>query len=158
MFNDASWFLLQRTKVFVGSLPPGSKPEDLRRLFEKFGVVTECDIMNRCGFVHMQTQDMADNAIKALNNSLFNGANIVVERGRMKERKPQGPGGPGPKGPNNNGPQNNRMSNGPPGGNRGGMGGNRGNPMNRSGPMGRGGSQMGNQNFRGIQKKTLVFS
>jgi hypothetical protein len=107
----------------------------------------------------MSAPEMADNAIKALNNSLFNGANIVVERGRMKERKPQGPGG-GPKGPNNNnGPQNNnRMNNGPPGGgNRGGMGGgNRGNPMNRSGPMGRGGSQMGNQNFRG-NKKTFFF-
>lgn len=51
--------------------------------------------MNRCGFVHMQTEDAANNAIKALNNSVFNGANIVVERGRMKERKPGVGGGPG---------------------------------------------------------------
>jgi RNA recognition motif-containing protein len=113
-------------------LPPGSKPEDLRRLFEKYGVVTECDIMNRCGFVHMQTQDMADNAIKNLNNSLFNGANIVVERGRMKERKPNqgGPqqGGPGPQGGrmnNGGGPNrnNNNMNRGP---NQGQMGGGNG--------------------------------
>lgn len=81
---------MQRTKVFVGSLPTSTQPEDLRRLFEKFGVVTECDILNRCGFVHLATQEQADNAIKALNNSLFNGANIVVERGRIKERAPAG--------------------------------------------------------------------
>lgn len=131
-------------------MPPGSKPEDLRRLFEKYGTVTECDIMNRCGFVHMQNQEMADNAIKNLNNSLFNGANIVVERGRMKERKPnQGPGGPG----GNNGPQNNgpnRMNNGGPNRN----GGNRNDQQNRQGPGGnmpRGPNQgqMGGNNMGG---------
>lgn len=119
-------------------MPPGSKPEDLRRLFEKYGIVTECDIMNRCGFVHMQTQDMADNAIKNLNNSLFNGSNIVVERGRMKERKPNqgGPqgGGGGPGGPP-------RMNNG--GGPIRNGGDRNGGPPNRNGPggMGRGPNQ-----------------
>jgi len=95
--------------VFVGSLPPGSKPEELRRLFENFGVVTECDIMNRCGFVHMQTQEMAESAIKALNNTMFNGTSITVERGRMKERgsgpgkgRPVGRGGGGGGMRNNN--------------------------------------------------------
>lgn len=98
--------------------------------------------MNRCGFVHMQTQDMADNAIKNLNNSLFNGANIVVERGRMKERKPNQGGPPqgGPGGPQQGG----RMNNG------GGGGPNRNNNMNRGpnqgGQMGAG----GNGGFRGI--------
>lgn len=72
----------------------------------------------------MQTQDMAENAIKNLNNSLFNGANIVVERGRMKDRKPNqgGPGG------NRNDPQ--ILG--------GGMGGNRGpNPMGGGGFRGK---------------------
>ncbi|KAL7022488.1 hypothetical protein ACKWTF_012266 [Chironomus riparius] len=110
-------------KVFVGSLPQGSKPEELRRLFEKYGVVTECDILNRCGFVHMATSEQADAAIKALNNVLFNGVNIVVERGRMK---PQGSLGSGS--------------------NRGGqMGGNNRN----NGPQGiRGGNSRGNGAFR----------
>lgn len=132
-----TFHVFQRTKVFVGSLPPGSKPEDLRRLFEKYGVVTECDIMNRCGFVHMQTQDMADNAIKNLNNSLFNGANIVVERGRMKERKPQGNGPQGGGGPP--GRMNNNRNDGAP--NRQGPG----VPMGR-GPMGNNGAFRGGNN------------
>lgn len=43
--------------------------------------------MNRCGFVHMETADMAANAIKALNNTQFKGINIVVEAGRLKDRQ-----------------------------------------------------------------------
>ncbi|XP_050354018.1 RNA-binding protein 4.1 isoform X1 [Nymphalis io] len=87
--------MVAQTKVFVGSLPQGSKPEELRKLFERFGVVTECDIMNRCGFVHMQTEDQAAAAIRALNNTTFNGGVITVERGRIKERGQRGGGGRG---------------------------------------------------------------
>uniref|UniRef100_A0A2A4JSZ0 RRM domain-containing protein n=1 Tax=Heliothis virescens TaxID=7102 RepID=A0A2A4JSZ0_HELVI len=71
--------MVPQTKVFVGSLPQGSKPEELRKLFERFGVVTECDIMNRCGFVHMQTEEQASAAIRALNNTSFNGGVISSE-------------------------------------------------------------------------------
>lgn len=77
----------QNTKVFIGSLPPGAKPQELRRLFENFGVVTECDIMNRCGFVHMENAEVAEKAIQGLNNSYFMGQTISVEPGRMKERR-----------------------------------------------------------------------
>ena len=83
-------FVFQQTKVFVGSLPQGSKPEDLRKLFERFGVVTECDIMNRCGFVHMQSEEQATAAIRALDTTMFNGGVITVERGRIKERGARG--------------------------------------------------------------------
>uniref|UniRef100_A0A182NA83 RRM domain-containing protein n=1 Tax=Anopheles dirus TaxID=7168 RepID=A0A182NA83_9DIPT len=84
--------MIPRTKVFVGSLPPATKPEEVRRLFENYGVVTECDVMNRCAFVHMQNQDMAENAIQALHNTTFKGVTIVVERGRVRERPPGGVG------------------------------------------------------------------
>uniref|UniRef100_S4PDL3 Bmp-2 protein n=1 Tax=Pararge aegeria TaxID=116150 RepID=S4PDL3_9NEOP len=91
--------MVGQTKVFVGSLPQGSKPEELRKLFERFGVVTECDIMNRCGFVHMQTEEQASAAIRDLHNSTFNGALITVERGRIKERGgPRGGGRGGMRG------------------------------------------------------------
>ncbi|XP_037947768.1 GATA zinc finger domain-containing protein 14-like isoform X2 [Teleopsis dalmanni] len=73
-------------KIFVGSLPQGSKPHELRMLFEVYGVVVECDVMNRCGFVHMQTIDMAKNAIAALNDSDFKGQKIIVEEGRPKNK------------------------------------------------------------------------
>lgn len=49
--------------------------------------------MNRCGFVHMQTEDQASAAIRSLNNTTFNGAVISVERGRIKERGQRGGGG-----------------------------------------------------------------
>uniref|UniRef100_A0A1A9W6P4 RRM domain-containing protein n=1 Tax=Glossina brevipalpis TaxID=37001 RepID=A0A1A9W6P4_9MUSC len=75
------------TKVFVGSLPTGTKPEELRHLFESYGIVVECDIMNRCGFVHMKNAAMAESAIIALNATEFKGQLIVVEAGRPKERK-----------------------------------------------------------------------
>ncbi|XP_049285955.1 TATA-binding protein-associated factor 2N isoform X2 [Anopheles funestus] len=87
--------MIPRTKVFVGSLPPATKPEEVRRLFENYGVVTECDVMNRCAFVHMQNQDMAESAIQALHNTTFKGVTIVVERGRVRERPPGGVGGGG---------------------------------------------------------------
>lgn len=87
--------MIPRTKVFVGSLPPATKPEEVRRLFENYGVVTECDVMNRCAFVHMQNQDMAESAIQALHNTTFKGVTIVVERGRVRERPPGGVGGVG---------------------------------------------------------------
>lgn len=105
----------------MGSLPPSVKPEDLRRLFENFGVVTECDIMNRCGFVHMESAEMAENAIRSLNNTNFKGITISVEPGRMKER-----GG----------------GKGRPGGG-GGIGGGRGGGNSIGGGFGRGGMRSG---------------
>ncbi|XP_055617690.1 cold-inducible RNA-binding protein B [Toxorhynchites rutilus septentrionalis] len=84
--------MIPRNKIFVGSLPPSTKPEEIRRLFENYGVVTECDVMNRCAFVHMQSPDMAENAIQALHNSNFKGVTINVEHGRSKERSNQSGG------------------------------------------------------------------
>lgn len=60
-------------------MPLDAKPEDLRTLFEKFGVVTECDVLNRFGFVHMKTEDMAKRAIAALHNTEYMGSRITVE-------------------------------------------------------------------------------
>lgn len=102
---------LQQTKVFIGSLPQGSKPEELRKLFERYGAVTECDIMNRCGFVHMQTEEQAATAIRSLHNSTFNGAVISVERGRIKERG--GPGGGRGRGGGGRGGMGERRGGGP---------------------------------------------
>ncbi|XP_023950099.2 RNA-binding protein lark isoform X1 [Bicyclus anynana] len=82
--------MVAQTKVFVGRLPEDAKPEELRKLFERFGVVTECDVMNRCGFVHMETEEQAAAAIRDLHNTTFNGGVITVERGRIKERGQRG--------------------------------------------------------------------
>lgn len=123
-------------------MPPGAKPEELRRLFENYGVVTECDIMNRCGFVHMQNPDMATSAIEALNNSNFKGATISVEPGRMKDRNSGGSG---------NGPR--RSVPGGRGGGGAGDGGFRGNNQRGGGSGNRGENAMmgnrGNRDFGG---------
>lgn len=70
-----------KTKIFVGKLPPTCKDFELRKLFERFGEVTECSILGNYAFVHMKTEDQAGNAIRNLNNWDLNGFKISVEVG-----------------------------------------------------------------------------
>lgn len=39
------------TKIFVGNLSAEVRSEDIRVLFEKYGKVTECDVLKNFGFV-----------------------------------------------------------------------------------------------------------
>ncbi|GFT99543.1 RNA-binding protein 4.1 [Nephila pilipes] len=82
-----------KTKLFVGHLPDGCRDEDLRALFEKYGVVTECDVINKYGFVHMSTPEQANEAVKHLNNYNLMGSTISVEPSKSKLH-PE-PGAPG---------------------------------------------------------------
>lgn len=68
-----------KTKIFVGKLPPTCKDFELRKLFERYGEVTECSILGNYAFVHMKTEDQAATAIKNLNNWDMNGFKISVE-------------------------------------------------------------------------------
>ncbi|KAF5274360.1 hypothetical protein FQA39_LY07240 [Lamprigera yunnana] len=72
------------TKVFIGSLPETVTTDDLRSLFEPYGKIVECDIANRCGFLHLEDKDLALKAIEDLNNTNFMGSKISVEKGRIK--------------------------------------------------------------------------
>ncbi|XP_034181311.1 uncharacterized protein LOC117604876 isoform X4 [Osmia lignaria lignaria] len=76
----------RKTKIFVGRLPENCRNDELRALFLRFGEVTECDVMNRYGFVHMAREEDAAAAIKALHNSNFKGATINVEQSTGKSR------------------------------------------------------------------------
>nr|CAH7768240.1 unnamed protein product [Callosobruchus chinensis] len=114
------------TKVFVGSLPPGVSAEDLRKLFEPYGAIAECDIANKCGFLHLEDADLAMKAIEELNGTDFMGGKISVEKGRVKSRGGRG-GGPM----------------------RGGMGRDRGGPYSRGGGDFRGPPRGGGGRFRG---------
>lgn len=67
-------------------------PDDLRKLFEPYGAIAECDIANRCGFLHLEDQTLAMKAIEELNGTEFMGGKISVEKGRVKPRR--GGGGP----------------------------------------------------------------
>ncbi|CAG9838486.1 unnamed protein product [Diabrotica balteata] len=82
------------TKVFVGSLPPDATPDDLKKLFEPYGNIAECDIANKCGFLHLEDAELAMKAIDELNGVEFMGSKISVEKGRVKPRRSGG----GPRG------------------------------------------------------------
>lgn len=38
-------------KLFVGRLPMGTKEDELKDLFQKFGEVSRCDVVGKYGFV-----------------------------------------------------------------------------------------------------------
>lgn len=122
------------TKVFVGSLPAEATTDDLRKLFEPYGTISECDIANRCGFLHLEDEELAIKAIEELNGADFMGAKISVEKGRIKSNRRGGGRGGGPM--------------------RGGRGGDRGGPYSRGGdfrggPRGFGGRDRDGGGFRG---------
>ncbi|GAA47201.1 RNA-binding protein 4.1 [Clonorchis sinensis] len=77
-------------KLFVGNLNPETKAADLRKKFEAYGKVTECDVVNNYGFVHMEKDSDAEAALAGLQDSILDGVKINVERSHGKR------GGPGP--------------------------------------------------------------
>lgn len=109
------------TKVFVGSLPTGVTTDDLKNLFAPYGSIAECDIANRCGFLHLEDHELALKAISELNGTNFMGGRISVEKGRVKPRRS---GGPMRGGKDRGGPYSRNDFRGPPHRN-GGFGGGR---------------------------------
>jgi len=100
-------------KMYVGNLAWSVTTADLEGLFGTYGPVRSAEvIMDRetgrsrgFGFVEMEGQDAAQQAMQALNGSPFQGRNLTVNEAR--ERTPRSGGGGG-------------------GGGRGGYGGGRG--------------------------------
>ncbi|KAJ6657035.1 hypothetical protein lerEdw1_003036 [Lerista edwardsae] len=58
----------------------------MRKLFEQYGQVNECDILKNFAFVHMEKEDEAHQAISALHKSEFYGAHLTVEYATSKIR------------------------------------------------------------------------
>ena len=108
-----------QTKVFVGRLSAATKSLDLRKLFERYGEVTECDVLGTYGFVHMKSVDQAEMAIQKLNGTDLHGSRISVEQSTGQRGRGGGRGGRG------GGPM------------RGGRGGFRGRGSDRFEPYGR---------------------
>lgn len=108
-------------KMYVGNLPWTTTNSDLEGLFAAYGTVRAAEvIMDRetgrsrgFGFVEMEGQDAAQQAMQALNGSQFQGRNLTVNEAR--ERTPRAGGGGGGGG-----------GRGGYGGGRGGHGGGRG--------------------------------
>ncbi|XP_067831853.1 RNA-binding protein 4-like [Heptranchias perlo] len=65
-------------KIFVGNLSRYCSPAELRGMFEKYGEVSECEVVRNYAFVHMEKLSQATRAIKALHRANVRGAHITV--------------------------------------------------------------------------------
>lgn len=73
-------------KIFIGNLSSTATAEELRELFEKYGKVSECDIVKNYGFVHMTNMAEAEQAIQNLHQHEMHGwrMNVEMSKGRPK--------------------------------------------------------------------------
>lgn len=85
--------------IFVAKLSPSTTGEDLLNLFNEFGEVASAKVIidkqtgnsKGYGFVEMNDDDEAQEAIKALNETELNGNTIIVKKANPK--KEDGPRG-----------------------------------------------------------------
>jgi len=83
------------TKLFVGSLPWAINDDALLAAFEQHGKVESAKVITDrqtgrsrgFGFVVMEDETEANNAMKALNGSDLKGRNIIVSEAKPKEVK-----------------------------------------------------------------------
>lgn len=83
------------TKLFVGSLPWAINDDALLSAFEQHGKVESAKVITDrqtgrsrgFGFVVMEDETEANNAMKALNGSDLKGRNIIVSEAKPKEVK-----------------------------------------------------------------------
>ncbi|MEN8117513.1 MAG: RNA-binding protein [Bacteroidota bacterium] len=89
--------------IYVGNLPFNLGEEDLKEIFEEYGAVASTKIISDkftgrskgFGFVEMESDDEANNAIKELNNAEVAGRNIKVNESKPRENNNRGGGGGG---------------------------------------------------------------
>jgi len=81
--------------IYVGSLSFDTTEAELRQLFEQYGEVSTAKVITDrdtgrskgFGFVEMEAQDAAEEAIKQLNGTDLGGRNIVVNEARPKKSR-----------------------------------------------------------------------
>ncbi|XP_067831894.1 RNA-binding protein 4 [Heptranchias perlo] len=73
-------------KIFVGNLSGSCHSGELRGLFEKYGLVNECDVLNNYAFVHMEKEAEAKRAIGELHRRPVHGSPLTVELAVAKLR------------------------------------------------------------------------
>src|ERR1700722_8367202 len=103
-------------KLFIGNLSWNVTEEALRELFEKIGEVLSLRIIvdqetgrsRGFGFVEFKDRDKALEAIRQLNDTLFEGRPIRVSEAKETVRPPRGNGNEGFHGKRRNSSFNNR--------------------------------------------------
>ena len=84
-------------KLFVGGLAYSVTSSELRELFAKFGTVISADVImdkftnqsKGFGFVEMENDAEADEAISKLNETMFADRKITVNVARPREDRPR---------------------------------------------------------------------
>ena len=88
-------------KLYVGGLPYSTTTDELKAHFEGAGSVSSAVIImdkmtgrsKGFGFVEMDNDGDADNAISMFNGKDFGGRNLTVNEARPMEERPQRSGG-----------------------------------------------------------------
>ena len=81
--------------IYVGNLSYGVDDNDLQSLFEEFGSVESSNVIvdkhngrsKGFGFVNMENQDEANEAINKLNGTVLKEREIVVNEARPKKQR-----------------------------------------------------------------------
>ena len=83
--------------MYIGNLAHDVTEDDLRNAFSEFGEVSSVKIIidkfsgrsKGFGFVEMQNNSEADQAIKALNGKVLNGRSIKVNQAKPRGKSPR---------------------------------------------------------------------
>ena len=90
-------------RIYVGGLPYTATEEDLENLFSSAGAVKEATIVTDrytgqakgFGFIEMESDTDADNAINTLNGTQMGGRTLTVNEAKPREPRADGGGGGG---------------------------------------------------------------
>ena len=83
--------------IYIGNLPYSASENDIRDKFAEYGAVASVTVIKDkfsgqskgFGFVEMENNSDADQAIKALNDSPLDGRNIKVNQAKPKSDRPR---------------------------------------------------------------------
>ncbi|MCJ7792856.1 MAG: RNA-binding protein [Candidatus Marinimicrobia bacterium] len=84
-------------RLFVGGLPYSATSSQLEEIFSKFGKVVSCEVITDkysgrskgFGFVEMEVDKEADEAVEKANGTEMEGKKIAVNVARPREERPR---------------------------------------------------------------------
>ena len=90
-------------RIYVGGLPYSATDQELEEMFSPHGKVVSATVVSDrysgqskgFGFVEMEDDGEAQNAINALNGTMMGGRSLTVNEAKPREERPRGGGGGG---------------------------------------------------------------